>query len=149
PPSGPVAREDDVAGRAPLRLPDGLAAVEPRDALDLGDRAVACEARDMQLASVPRHPREVPGEETEPGAVRRDARVRVEVATAHDHTRLGRAVRTDRDELVHDVARAIALGVALPDSDPEAAVGSDAAVCVPMPPLGNVGGYRDRDCTRV
>ncbi len=94
------------------------------------DRAVRRELRDVELAAVPRHPRQIPREEAEPRAVRRDARRRVEVATADDHARLGGSVRRQDDELVHDVLRAVALGVSLAHADPERAVGRDAAVGV-------------------
>ena len=92
------------------------------------------EVGDVQLAAVPRHPREVPGEEAEPRPVGGDARIRVEVAPAGDDARLAGAVGGYRDELVHDVRRTIALGMPLADADPERAVRRDAPVRVAMAP---------------
>ena len=63
PPAAPVAREDELAARAPLRLPDRLLAAPARDVLDVAERPVVREVGDEELAAVPRHPREVPGEE--------------------------------------------------------------------------------------
>ena len=149
PPAAPIAREDEISRRAPLRLPDRLDAVLARDVLDVRDGAVGSEVRDVELAAVPRHPREIPGEEAEPRSVRRDARCGVEVATADDHARLGGPVRRQDDELVHDVLRAVALGVSLAHADPEGAVRSDAPVGVAVPPLRHLGGDRHGLRTRI
>ena len=128
---------------AKTRSPDGLHSgcqidstpSSPATCSTFDDRAVGREVRDVELAAVPRHPREIPGEEAEPRSVRRDARCGVEVATADDHARLGGPVGRQDDELVHDVLRAVALGVSLAHADPERAVRSDAPVGVAVPPL--------------
>ena len=69
PPAASIAREHEVARRAPLGLPDRLGAVRAGDMLDVGEIAVRSEVGDVQLAAVPRHPGQVPGEEAQTRAV--------------------------------------------------------------------------------
>ncbi len=69
PPATTVAREDEIALGAPLGLPDRLAPVEAGDVLDVRERTLRRQICDVELATVPRHPRQVPGEEAEPRAV--------------------------------------------------------------------------------
>ena len=93
PPAAAIACEDEVAGRAPLRLPDRLFAVSASNVRNSGQLAVRGEIADVELAPVPRHPGQVPREEAEPRAVGRDAWIRVEVPAGGDHPWLGRSRR--------------------------------------------------------
>ena len=142
PPAASIAGEDEVSGRAPLRLPDRLLAVTARDPGDVAERAVGGEIGDEELASVPGHPGEVPCEEAQARPVRGDARVRVEVPAARDDARLAGAVCRNGDELVDDVCRATALGMALANADPQRPAGCHAAVGIAVPALLDRG--RDR-----
>ena len=106
--------------------------------------AVAREIGDVELAAVPRHPREIPGEEAESRTVRRDARVRVEVAAARDDPGLGRPVRRHGNELVDDVLGCVALRVPLANPYPEGAVGGHSTVGVAMTSHRHLGRDRHR-----
>src|SRR6202795_4196235 len=132
PPTAPIAREDEVSRRAPLRLPDRLASVRTRDVGDIAELAVGAQMCDAELAAVPRHPREIPGEKAEPRSVGRHARIRVEVPAARDYTWLEGAVGRKRDELVDDVRRAAARWVSLANADPHRPVSRYPTVGVAM-----------------
>ena len=122
PPAAAIAREDEVAVGAPLGLPDRLARRRAPATCSMSESS-PFGARSATWSSQPSHGihGQVPGEEAEPRAVGRDARVRVEVAAARDR-RVARRIRPwQRDELVDDVGGAIALGVPLADADPETA----------------------------
>ena len=131
---------DEVAGGAPLGLPDRLLADPAGD-----ERGRAShEVDDEELAAVPGHPGQVPREERETRAVRGDPRRCVEVAPAGDYLRLRRAVGWNGDQLVDHV-----LAVTLAHADPEAAVRRDDAVRVAMPPIGDVRRDRNRPGVRL
>ena len=148
PPAAAIAREDEIARGAPLGLPDRLLPVPACDALGLAQGAVGGQLGDEELASVPGHPREIPGEEAELRAAGRDARRGVEVPTAGDDARLARAVGADRDELVDDVPGPVAL-VALANADPEGAVRRHATVRVAVALALDFGRDRDRRLSRI
>src|SRR5581483_1051565 len=78
-PATAVPGEVEVTVRAPLRLEHG-AAVAAGDAARATGRAVGCNARDIERSAVPGHVGQVPGEEGETAAVRRQPGARVEVA---------------------------------------------------------------------
>ena len=142
PPPAPVAREDEVAARAPRRLPDGLLAAAPGDVANVVERPVGGDGRHEQLATVPRHPRKVPGEERDARAVGGDPGAGVEVASARDDPGLVGPVERYQDELVHDVDVPVAF-VPFADADPARPVGGDASVGEPVAAL-DVGGDRFR-----
>src|SRR6185503_9521277 len=66
--------------------------------------------------------------ERERRAIGRDRGGRVEIPTADDRAGLGRAVRGDRHELVHDVGHRRAEVMSLADADPPSAVERDHPV---------------------
>src|SRR4029453_11351389 len=97
----------------------------------------------MELAAVPWHPGEIPGEEAQPRPVRRDPGVRIEVPSLGDDPRLRGAVGRHCDELVQAIFGPVALGVTLADADPQRSVGGHAAVGEAMTPVRYLG--RDRN----
>src|SRR5688572_19879375 len=92
PPPGAVGYEVQVAGRAPRGLEDRLLTEPAGDPTCLLDRAVLGELADEDLASVPRHPGEIPFQPADLRSVGCDAGRGVEVPTRADHDGLRRAV---------------------------------------------------------
>ena len=103
----------------------------------VGDVSLRRELADPKLGAVPRHVWKVPGEPADPGAVRSDARVRIEVASGGDRFRLGAAVDGEADQFVHDIARGL-----VPLTDAEDRAVSNPSVGVTVSSAG-VGSDRD------
>ena len=124
PPAVRVVDEMEDALRAPQRLSHGLA-IRARDVALVRERAVVRQVGHAQLGALEREQRVVPARPRKLPTVRADARRRVEVAPARDWAGLLRAVRRERDELVHRLAVHV---MALAHADDQATVRRDAAV---------------------